>query len=361
MVVVMTRWCVSRYGSKIKGWTPVKRGVSRMSVMVSHQEDKVDLNTIREARDRVDHLITRTPVMTSSFLNSLSNRNLFFKCELMQKTGSFKFRGACNAVLRLLSEKDNLHVVSHSSGNHAQALAHAARVNGVRATIVVPKITPQVKKDAVLGYGANLVQCENSPQSRVETCNRLVEELDGGEYVPSGDHPFVMEGQGTSALELMEQVPNLDAVVVCASSGGLLSGVAIACKQINPNIKVYGAEPLLKDNIYQCKKADERLPLTYYPKSIADGLRMGCGEWTWPIIREYVDDVILVSEEEIINATLLSWQRMKLCVEPSGAVPLAAVLSDKFMGLSRDLQNVGVYLSGGNLDLTSLPWMKGSS
>lgn len=330
-------------------------------MMNSHACDAVNLTTINQAAKRIANIAKKTPVMTNSFMNERSGgRNLHFKCELFQKTGSFKFRGACNAILQLKQLKQETPVVvTHSSGNHAQALALAAKLNGIEAIIVTPDGTIHSKKEAVKGYGAQLVTCENTPAARESTVANIVAELGSkGEFVPSSDHPFIMSGQGTAGLEFLEQVPELDAVLVCCSIGGFLAGVATACKSIKPSIKVYGAEPALADDTYRSLKSGERFTFSEFPQTIADGLRMSVGVHTWPIIKELVDDVILVSEQEIVDTMYLMWERMKLVVEPSGAVPLACVLSKQFRNLPSDIKNVGVFISGGNVNLKNLPWNK---
>jgi len=228
----------------------------------------------------------------------------------------------------------------------------------VKAYIVMPKNAPQVKKDATLSYGATIIECHSTVQGRYDAVNKSLGELeDQGEFIPPADHPFMMAGQGTVGIEMLEEVPDLHAAIACCSSGGLLSGVALACTGIKPEIKVFGAEPLMADDTARSFRAKERIVLTDYPDTIADGLRMSVGVHTWPIIRDKLSDVITVTEDEIVRAMFLLWQRMKIVVEPSGAAAFAAVLSKQFKELPKEMKNIGITISGGNVDLMKIPWM----
>jgi threonine dehydratase len=312
-----------------------------------------DLSAVRAAAQRIAGLAHRTPVHTCSTIDRLAGRALFFKCENFQKIGAFKFRGACNAVLRLSDDVARRGVVTHSSGNHAQALALAAKLRGVPAHIVMPSNASPVKRRAVLGYGARVIECEPSLVRRETAADEVLAET-GGTLIPPYNHPDIIAGQGTAALELLEQAPALDAIVGPVGGGGLLSGVTIAAKGINPAVRIFAAEPKGADDAARSKAAGALLPQTA-PKTIADGLLTSMGDLTWPIIRDLVERVITVSEEEIVQAMRLMWERAKLLIEPSAAVAVAAVLSDEFKTLP-GMQRVGIVLSGGNVNLDKLPW-----
>ena len=313
----------------------------------------VDLAAIRAAADRVRGVVHRTPVMTSETVDRLAGRSVYFKCENLQKTGAFKYRGATNAVRNLGPAAAAQGVVTHSSGNHAQALALAARLRGVPAYIVMPRTAPAVKKAAVLGYGGRVVECEPILADRERTAAELVAKT-GGTLIPPFDHPDVIAGQGTAVLELLDDVPDLDAVVAPVGGGGLLSGCCVAGRGVNPALRVFGAEPLGADDAARSKAAGEWLPQTA-PNSIADGLLTSLGKLTWPVVRDQVERVVTVTDDEIRAAMRLVWERMKLIVEPSGAVGLAAVLGDSFRGVG-GLRKVGVVFSGGNVSLDKLYW-----
>ncbi|KAK3236995.1 hypothetical protein CYMTET_52894 [Cymbomonas tetramitiformis] len=315
------------------------------------------LESIQEAATRIRPYANRTPVMTSDYLNDLSSRNLFFKCEIFQKGGAFKFRGGCNAVFSLSEETAAKGVVTHSSGNHAGALALAANMRKIPAFIVIPEGAPQCKLDAVTENGGKITQCFPSVPEREKTA-AIIQEKTGATMIPPYNYGPVISGQGTMALEFLEQVAELDAIVVPVSGGGMLSGIAIAAKALKPAIKVIAAEPSGKNEApdVALSKARGELVDLPVPDTIADGLRAKLGSLTWPIIRDHVDDVVIVKEEEIIVAMKLIFERMKVVVEPSGAVGLAAVLSNQFQ-VCEDLKackNVGIILCGGNLDLEPL-------
>lgn len=326
---------------------------------------RVVLKDVQEASKRIAPYIHRTPVMTCSTLDKMAGRSLFFKCEVFQKVGAFKFRGASNAVGKLVEEHgskiaaDQMTVVTHSSGNHAQAIALAAQLRGLKAHIVMPSDAPAVKKAAVKGYGASITECVNTKEGRESTCENVLKCSGPNAYFI---HPFdnvnVIAGQGTIALELMEQVSNLDAIVAPVGGGGLMSGVCIAAKSLKPEIKIFAAEPLNADDCAKSFAAKKRVPLSGPPDTIADGLKTSIGEITCPIILEHIDDVITVTEEEIISATRLVLERMKVVIEPSSGVVLAAALNDRFKRMTADMKNVAVLLVGGNLDLDQLPWNK---
>lgn len=313
----------------------------------------VDLAAIRAAAQRIAPYAHRTPVMTCATLDRLAGRSLFFKCEHLQKVGAFKFRGACNAVMQLGDAEAARGVVTHSSGNHAQALALAAKLRGVSAHIVMPSNASPVKRRAVEGYGARVVECEPTLVARVTTAAEVIAQT-GATLIHPYDDPRVIAGQGTAALELLAAAPELDAIIAPVGGGGLLSGSCIAAKALKPPIHLYAAEPLGADDAARSLAARTLIPQTA-PKTIADGLLTSLGELTWPIIRDHVERVITVREDEIVSAMRHAWERAKLLIEPSAAVALAAALSDEFKALA-GLQRVGVMLSGGNVDLDRLPW-----
>lgn len=312
-----------------------------------------DLPTIRAAAQRISGLAHRTPVATCSTLDRLSGRLLFFKCENMQKVGAFKFRGACNAVMKLTKDEAARGVVTHSSGNHAQALALAAKMRGIPAHIVMPANASPVKRRAVEEYGGKVIECLPTLAARETTTARVMTET-GATLIPPYNHPDIIAGQGTVTLELLEQVPELDAIIAPVGGGGLMSGISIAARGMNPSVRLFAAEPAGADDAARSMASKTLIPQTA-PKTIADGLLTSLGDLTWPIIRDHVERVITVSEEQIIAAMRLAWERAKLLIEPSSAVALAAVLADEFKSLPR-LQRVGIVLSGGNVNLDQLPW-----
>lgn len=311
-----------------------------------------DLAAVRAAAERIRPFIHRTPVVTSETLDRLAGCRVFLKCENLQKTGAFKYRGATNAVQKLDAATAKRGVVTHSSGNHAQALAHAARVRGIPAWIVMPRTAAAVKKAAVLGYGGQVVECEPNLPAREQAAEELVAKT-GGTLIPPFDHPDVIAGQGTAALELLEDVPDLDAAVVPVGGGGLLSGFTIAARGVNPAMRVIAAEPLGADDAARSKAAGQWVPQTA-PNTIADGLLTSLGQLTWPVIRDQVERVITVTEDQIRTAMRFTWERTKLIIEPSSAVAVGVVLTDEFQALG--VAKVGVVLGGGNVSLDKLYW-----
>jgi threonine dehydratase len=310
------------------------------------------LALIREAHARIKEKIHRTPVLTSATLNAQACAQLFFKCENFQKGGAFKARGATNAVF-LLSDAEARHgVATHSSGNHAAALARAAGLRGIPAHIVMPNNAPQAKRAAVARYGGRIVFCEPTLAARESTCARLIAET-GAVLIHPYDDVRVMAGQGTTALEFLETLPELDWLLCPVGGGGQLSGVAVAGKSVKPSIRIVGVEPAGADDAYRSLKAGHIIP-SVNPQTIADGLRSSLGEHTFPEIQRYVDEIVTVSEESIVRAMRTIWEVMKIIIEPSAAVPYAALLEHK---LNIASQRVGIILSGGNLDLDTLPWM----
>jgi threonine dehydratase len=306
-----------------------------------------DLPSIQAAAARLHGHAHRTPVLRSRTLDRLAGRQLYFKCEQLQRVGAFKFRGAFNAVAQLSEAQAARGVVTHSSGNHAQALALAAALRGIPATIVMPSNAPAVKRAAVADYGATIVLCEPTLQAREQTTADFIART-GATLVHPFDDPRVISGQGTVALELLEELPHLDAIVAPVGGGGLLSGVAIATRALSPTCRVYGAEPTGADDAARSKASGERV-LHHTPKTVADGLLTTLGALTWPVVRDLVHGIHTVTDPEIVAAMRLLWERCKLVVEPSGAVPLAAVLSEGFREVPGE--HVAIVLSGGNLDL----------
>ncbi|XP_062892609.1 serine racemase isoform X1 [Mobula hypostoma] len=324
----------------------------------------VSLASVQKAQATIGGLVHRTPVLTNSTLDRRAERRVFLKCELFQKTGSFKIRGALNAVSGLAERgQEGLQAraaVTHSSGNHGQALALAARMKGIPSYVVVPRTAPACKKAAMLEYGAHLLECEPTDESRAETVSRAVIETQGILVHPNQD-PLVIAGQGTIGLEILEQVPDVQAVVVPVGGGGLISGIAVAVKTQHPHVKIYAAEPENADDCYQSKRNGCLTPNASPPVTLADAVKTSIGTNTWPIIRDLVDDVFTVSEEEIQRATRLIWERAKLVIEPTAGLGVAAVLSRRFRDLPGSLRNVCVVLCGGNVDLDSLGWLRAPS
>lgn len=302
-----------------------------------------------ETHRRIAPYIHRTLVMTSKTLDRMSGATLFIKCDNFQRMGAFKMRGATNAILCLPQKERAKGVATHSSGNFAQALSLAAKEIGVKAWIVMPSNSPQVKKDAVRDYGGEIIECAPNLQAREDTLRQVVGAT-GATFIHPYDDYDVILGQGTVAMELLEDCPRLDYIVSPVGGGGLLSGIALATHFFSPNTKVLAAEPLGADDAWQSIQAGKIIPQTN-PQTIADGLRTSLGEKTFPIIRDYVERILRVAEPEIIEALRLLMERMKLVVEPSGAVPLAAVMNEKeaFAG-----KKIGIVLSGGNVDLKTL-------
>ncbi|MSU78948.1 MAG: pyridoxal-phosphate dependent enzyme [Gemmataceae bacterium] len=313
----------------------------------------VGIDDIRSAAVRIAGWAHRTPIVTCAALDRLAGRTLFFKCEQFQKVGAFKFRGACNAVRKLSDAEASRGVVTHSSGNHAQALALAAKLRGISAHIVMPSNATPVKRRAVEDYGANVIECVPTLDAR-ETTVTEVQARTGAILIPPYNHPDVIAGQGTVALEMLADHPDLDAIVAPIGGGGLLAGVTFAAKALKPDIRVFAAEPCGADDAARSKAAGVFIPQAA-PKTIADGLLTSMGDLTWPVVRDLVEDVLTVSEDEIVAAMRLAWERAKLLIEPSSAVAIAAVLSSRFRGLD-GMGKVGIVLSGGNVDLDKLPW-----
>lgn len=310
------------------------------------------IKEIRGAGLRIGSYIHRTPVWTCSTLNRLCDAELFFKCENFQKVGAFKIRGATNAVFSLSGEDASKGVATHSSGNHAAALALAARWRGVKAFVVMPDNAPAVKRNAVAGYGAEIISCAPTLQAREETLAEVVRRT-GATFIPPYNDYRVIAGQGTAAVELCEEISDLDVVMAPVGGGGLVSGTAIAVNALRPEARVVAAEPEGANDAYQSFRQGVIVPMQN-PDTIADGLRTSLGNRTFPIIRRLVHEIVTVSEEGIIEGMRLIWERMKIVVEPSAAVPFGAVLTHRAAIPGR---RVGIILSGGNIDLAHLPWI----
>jgi threonine dehydratase len=309
------------------------------------------LADIKNAHRRIKPFINHTPVLTSQQINRFFNCELFLKCENFQKVGAFKFRGATNAVVSLTDDLKKHGVVTHSSGNHAAALALAAKMNGIRAFIVMPENAPEVKKNAVAGYGAEITFCKPTLQAREETCRTIIEK-NGATLIHPYDNFNVICGQGTASLELLNEKPDLDIIVAPIGGGGLMSGTSTCVKGINKNIRVFGAEPLNANDAYQSFKTGKLMP-SVNPLTIADGLLTSLSELTFSVIRKYTDDIFTAREESIIECMLLIWERMKIVIEPSSATVAAIIKEnpDVFRG-----KKVGLIISGGNVDFRKLPF-----
>ncbi|RVT84259.1 pyridoxal-phosphate dependent enzyme [Rhodobacteraceae bacterium CCMM004] len=306
------------------------------------------------ARERIAPHVHRTPVLTSSYLDDLTGARLFFKCENFQKAGAFKVRGACNAVFGLDDATAARGVATHSSGNHALSLSYAAGRRGIPCHVVMPRTAPEAKKAAVRGYGGLITECAPSTTSREETFAE-VERQTGAEFVHPYNDARVIAGQATCSAELIEQVPDLDAVIAPIGGGGMISGTCLTLSHLAPKVRIYAAEPDRADDAARSFRAGHIIA-DDAPETVADGLKVPLKENTWHFVSRYVTDIHTAAEDEIVAAMKLTWQRMKIVIEPSCAVPLAAILRnpDVYRG-----QRVGVIITGGNVDLDRLPWIGG--
>ena len=295
----------------------------------------------------------RTPILTNKTINQLAGKKIFFKCENFQKIGAFKFRGGWNAISSLSDKEAEKGACTHSSGNHAQAVAYAAMKRNIPAYIVMPENAPKVKIQAVKGYGAKVTLCKPTLKSRKETLEKIAEKT-GAYVVHPFNEPKVIAGQGTAALELIEDVGDLDAICAPIGGGGLMSGTCIAARDMLPNARLFGAEPKGADDAYRSLKEGKLLPQEN-PNTICDGLLTSMGENTWNILKDHLEDIITVDDEEVITAMRLVWERMKIIIEPSCATPLAAILTPEFKKL-KNIETIGIILTGGNVDLSKLPF-----
>lgn len=314
-------------------------------------QGKPSLSDIRQAHQRIGHYILDTPVMSSHSINDMTGARISFKCENFQKVGAFKMRGATNAIFSFRPEERESGFATHSSGNHAQAVALAAQLAGSKAYVVMPNNAPKVKVSAVKGYGAEIVFCEPNEKAREETCNKVIEKT-GAKFVHPFDDPAIIAGQATAAKEFIEEENKVDIMMTPVGGGGLAAGTALAVQYLTPTTQVILAEPEAVNDAYQSFKSGKLMPATNNA-TIADGLKTSLGQLNFEIIQDHVEDILTVSEKEIITAMRIVWERMKIIIEPSCAVPLAAVLKNKtrFAGKS-----IGIILTGGNVDLGDLPF-----
>lgn len=322
--------------------------------MTAHPMTLPSYDDVIAAHARIAPHIHRTPVLTSTFLNGLAGAELFFKCENFQKTGAFKMRGAANAVFSLDDAQAAVGVATHSSGNHGQALSCAASRRGVPCHVVMPHNAPEAKKAAVRGYGGVITECEPSTSSREAVIADVLEKT-GAAFIHPYNDASVIAGQATCAKELLEEVDDLDAVIAPIGGGGLISGCCLTLFANAPDVAVYAAEPEQVDDAYRSFKAGHII-VDDAPNTIADGLKASLKELTWHFVSRHIADILMASEQEIIDAMRLIWQRMKIVIEPSSAVPLAAILKNRGIFAGR---RVGVILTGGNVDLDRLPWLQG--
>jgi len=311
----------------------------------------VNKKTLIQVHNRVKPYIHKTPVLTSGLINDIVGAKVYFKCENFQKMGAFKMRGAANAILCLSEEERNKGVVTHSSGNFAQALSLAANKIGVNAFIVMPKNAPQVKKNAVKGYKGKIIESESTPKAREEMANKVRQET-GATFIHPSNDDNVIHGQGTAAIELLEEHPNLDCIFTPVGGGGLIAGTALAAKYFTNDCKVIGGEPANADDAFRSLQTG-KIEFNETTNTIADGLRTNLGDRNFPIIKEHVERIILVEEDDIIKAMQLVWERMKIIIEPSSAVAFAALLKEKEKFKNK---TVGIIISGGNVDVTNLPF-----
>lgn len=308
---------------------------------------------VEAAAARIKPYVNRTPILTSHFMNNLIGAELFFKCENFQKAGAFKARGASNAVFGLSDALASKGVATHSSGNHGLSLAYAAGRRGIPVTVVMPRTAPEAKKAAVRGYGGRIVECEPSTSSREAVFAQVVAET-GADFVHPYNDPRVIAGQATCSREMIEDLPDLDAIVAPIGGGGMVSGTCLTVSNVAPSIEIFAAEPEQADDAYRSFKAGHIIA-DDAPVTIADGLKVPLKELTWHFVSKHVTDILTASEAEIIEAMRLTWERMKIVMEPSCAVPLATIIKNKerFAG-----KRVGVVITGGNVDFDKLPWLK---
>jgi len=306
---------------------------------------------IKKAYKLIRQHANQTPVFTSRSVNERADASIYFKCENFQRVGAFKFRGACNAIFSLNDQEAQKGVATHSSGNHAQAVALAAKMRGIPAFVVMPENAPKVKVKAVKGYGAKVTFCKSTLEARETTLEKVVEKT-GATFIHPYDDARVVAGQGTAALELLEEQPDLDIIMTPVGGGGLLSGSSISAKASKPDILVIGAEPEMADDAYRSFKEGKLIPVED-PDTIADGLRTSLGKLPFEIIKSNVDDIVTVSEESIIESMRFIWERMNMIIESSCAVPVAAVFDQKIQARGK---KIGIIITGGNVDFDNLPW-----
>ena len=311
------------------------------------------IDDVRSAAKRIEGIGHKTPVLTSKTLDQLAGRKLFFKCENFQKVGAFKFRGGWNAVSMLNDKEAEKGVCTHSSGNHAQAVAYAAQKRGIPAYIVMPNNSPDVKLDAVKGYEAKVTLCEPTLEARRTTLEKIAEKT-GATIIHPFNNSNVIAGQGTAALELIEEIGNLDAIIAPIGGGGLMSGTCITTRSLLPKTKLYGAEPKGADDAYRSFTEGKIIPQEN-PDTICDGLLTSLGDKTWNILKDHLEAIYTVTDDEVIKAMQIIWERMKIIIEPSSATTVAVALSDEFKAL-KGMENIGIIITGGNVDLSKLPF-----
>ena len=311
------------------------------------------IDDIRAAAGRIKGVGHRTPILTSQTLDEMAGRKLFFKCENFQKVGAFKLRGGWNAISMLSDEEAAKGVCTHSSGNHAQAVAFSAMKRGIASYIVMPNNVPDVKLDAVKGYGANIILCEPTLEARETTLDEITKKT-GAQVVHPFNNPNVIAGQGTAALEMIEDLGTLDAMIAPIGGGGLMSGTCVTTRSLLPEAKLFGAEPAGADDAYRSLKEGKIIPQTD-PDTICDGLLTSLGEYTWNILKDHLEAIYTVTDDEVINAMRLVWERMKIIIEPSSATAVAVALKSEFKALE-GLEKVGIILTGGNVELSKLPF-----
>ena len=311
----------------------------------------MDKETLIEVHNRIKPFIHKTPVLSSSLINEMVGADIVFKCENFQKMGAFKMRGAATAILSLSEDERGRGVVTHSSGNFAQAVSLAAQKLNVKAFIVMPENAPQVKKNGVRTYHGEIIECESTPEAR-ETTAKKIKELKGASFLHPSNQDEVIYGNSTAAIELLEEFPNLDVILTPIGGGGLIAGTALAAQYFSKNCRVIGGEPMEADDAYR-SLISGKIETNNSFHTIADGLRTHLGDRNFPIIQKYVEKIIRVEESEIVDAMQIIWERMKIIIEPSCAVPFAAVLKNK-----EEFKNikVGIILSGGNVDVKNLPF-----
>ena len=326
-------------------------------MLVSHQipmeKYAASIDDVRSAAKRIEGIGHKTPVLTSKTLDQLAGRKLFFKCENFQKVGAFKFRGGWNAVSMLNNKEAEKGVCTHSSGNHAQAVAYAAQKRGIPAYIVMPNNSPDVKLDAVRGYEAKVTLCEPTLEARRTTLEKIAEKT-GATIIHPFNNSNVIAGQGTAALELIEEIRNLDAIIAPIGGGGLMSGTCITTRSLLPKTKLYGAEPKGADDAYRSFAEGKIIPQEN-PDTICDGLLTSLGDKTWNILKDHLEAIYTVTDDEVIKTMKIIWERMKIIIEPSSATPVAVALSNEFKAL-KGIENIGIILTGGNVDLSKLPF-----
>ncbi len=311
------------------------------------------IDDIRAAAGRIKGVGHRTPILTSQTLDEMAGRKLFFKCENFQKVGAFKLRGGWNAISMLSDDEAANGVCTHSSGNHAQAVAFSAMKRGIASHIVMPNNVSQVKLDAVKGYGANIILCKPTLDARKSTLDEIARKT-GARVVHPFNDPNVIAGQGTAALEMIEDLGELDAIIAPIGGGGLMSGTCITTRSLLPEAKLFGAEPAGADDAYHSLKEGKIIPQTD-PDTICDGLLTSLGEYTWNILKDHLEAIYTVTDDEVINAMRLVWERMKIIIEPSSATAVAVALKSEFKALE-GLEKVGIILTGGNIELSKLPF-----